>query len=392
MGKDRLKDSFEYLKQRAMAGELPGITNGEVQAFKAKVEKLDLTNGGNALSLGWKDTNRPDKDTRAAIRAYLLASIYNGDINVRDARTEAVNVEAEGRESLYRKIATRVRQYLCSDDPINTQAVFYRLKTKGGGTQMATAVCEVTTSRVVSEMSDMHMIGTRVAVVLIDMQDQNVGEDRVYGGKSILEHQKAVLAAAKDLNLIVYDIVIDTKSAYAFGDPYQLVNIPLEQKRAIIARQRRDSYEDKAPVRTMSILRDYFKPGTRVRHIPKPSHPAFLGTLFSEHLKSDGTEIAVVLGFDANQCIKATVFGVPSEIREEAELEPTAEEVQAVLNLNSKLTLPEAQKRATPTKMVTTPYVPGLLDLGIWVLTSRSIMASRSRVFESEWGKLSGLP
>jgi hypothetical protein len=128
-----------------------------------------------------------------------------------------------------------------------------------------------------------------------------------------------------------------------------------------------------------------------VRHIPKPSHPTFTGTLFAEHLKADGIKSVVVMGYDANQCIKATVFGVPSETREEAERLPSGDEVAAVMERHPTLTLQEAQRRATPTKKVTSPYVPGLLDRNIKVITSRAVMASSYRALEPEWGVISTL-
>ncbi len=159
----------------------------------------------------------------------------------------------------------------------------------------------------------------------------------------------------------------------------------------MLNRQRRLSYGDRAAVKTIAVLRDYFKAGTRVRHIPKPTHPAFAGTLFAEHLEEDGIKAVIVMGYDANQCIKATVFGVPSETRNEAAGEPKASEVEVQMKLNPKLTVQEAQKLATPTKEVTSSYIPGLLDRKIEVITSRAVMASSYRALESEWGIISKL-
>ena len=144
-------------------------------------------------------------------------------------------------------------------------------------------------------------------------------------------------------------------------------------------------------MKTIPVLRDYFKAGTRVRHIPKPTHPAFAGTLFAEHLEQDGISAVIVMGYDANQCIKATVFGVPSETREEAVGIPKGSDVEAVMKLHPELSVQEAQKRATPTKKVTSRYIPGLLDRKIAVITSRAVMASSYRALESEWGIISEL-
>jgi hypothetical protein len=71
-----------YLETRAQESKLPNVGDRQVKGFEKNVRKADRTNGGNALSLGWPrlDKNRPDEDTRHAIRDYLLASIYSGDI------------------------------------------------------------------------------------------------------------------------------------------------------------------------------------------------------------------------------------------------------------------------------------------------------------------------
>jgi hypothetical protein len=55
------------------------------------------------------------------------------------------------------------------------------------------------------------------------------------------------------------------------------------------------------------------------------------------------------------------------------------------------LTLAQAQAKATPTKPVTVPYVPGLLDRDITVLTSRAVLASSYAPLDEEWAMLAGL-
>jgi nicotinamidase-related amidase len=394
MPKDRLRDTLDYLTARAGAGRLPSVGVRDVADFEKKVRDVDRTNGGNALSLGWSrlDRNRPDENTRHAIRAYLLASIYNNDVTATGAHAEAVRVKTFGTDWLHRKIAKRIRQYLCLDDPINTQAILYRLHKKGSGAERATGVCERLDLRVEDELARRVKQEDDVGVVLIDMQSGgDVGQNRQYGGKTILEHQQAVLAIVKECNVVIYDIVIDAKGADEFGKAYELKDLGRREKAEILKRQRRLSYGDEAAVQTIAVLRDYFKAGTRVRHIPKPSHPTFTGTLFAEHLETDGIKAVVVMGYDANQCIKATVFGVPSETREEAQREPSAKEVERVMQFHPQLTVQEAQKQATPMKKVTIPYVPGLLDRNITVITSRAVMASSYRALEPEWGIIASL-
>jgi nicotinamidase-related amidase len=392
MPKDRLTDTFTYLKAQAVAARLPGVKSSDVDDFERQVRSLDQTNGGNVLSLGWSqlDKNRPSENNRHAIRAYLLVSIYNNNLTTAGAHAEAVRVKTFGAAWLHGEIRQKLREFLCLDD-IYTKAVLFQLSKKGRGTQRAVGVSQRLELRVEDELAELtKRKGT--GVVLIDMQSGgDVGQNKYYGGKTILEHQQAVLAIVKKYNLVIYDIVIDQRGAAAFGNPYDLQKLGREEKEAAINRQRRFSYGEKANIQTVAILRDYFKAGTQVRHIPKPTHPAFAGTLFAEHLELDGIRRVVVMGYDANQCIKATVFGVPSETRNEAEGEPKGSEVEAVMKRNSKLTLEGALKLATPMKKVTTSYIPGLLDRKIEVITSRAVMASSCRALESEWGIISTL-
>src|ERR1700722_8341004 len=394
MPKDRLTDTFNYLTARAGAGNLPSVGRWDIAEFEQKVRSFDRTNGGNALSLGWSrmDTNRPPENTRHAIRAYLLVSIYSNDVTATGAHAEAVKVKTNGTPWLHRKIAKRIRKFLCLDDPINTQAILYQLGKKGGGDERATGVSKRLDLRVEDELARRAQRDDAIGVVLIDMQSGgDVGQNRHYGGKTILEHQQAVLELVKESKIVIYDIVIDAKGADEFGLAYNLKDLGSEKRAAILKRQRRLSYGDQAGVQTIAVLRDYFKAGTRVRHIPKPTHPAFTGTLFAEHLKADAIKSVVVMGYDANQCIKATVFGVPSETREEAERMPSGEEVDSVMKRYPTMTVQEAQRQATPTKKVTSPYVAGLLDRNIKVITSRAVMASSYRALEPEWGVISKL-
>jgi hypothetical protein len=368
MPKDRLTDTFNYLTARAGAGNLPSVGAWDVTEFEQKVRSFDRTMGGNALSLGWSrmDVSRPSEGTRHAIRAYLLASIYSNDVTTTGAHAEAVKVKTNGTQWLHRKIAKRIRKFLCLDDPINTQAILYQLGKKGGGEESATGVSKRLDLRVEDELAKRAKREDAIGVVLIEMQSGgDVGQNRHCGGNTILEHQQAVLALVKEYNIVIYDIVIDAEGADEFGLAYKLKNLGSEKKAAILKRQRRLSYGDEAGVQTIAVLRDYFKAGS---------------------IKS-----VVVMGYDANQCIKATVFGVPSETREEAEREPTAKEIEAIMERNPGWTLQQAQKQATPTKKVTTPYIPGLLDRNIKVITSRAVMASSYRALESEWGVISTL-
>jgi len=394
MAKDRINDSLAYLDRRANAGQLGVVKPADVLEFRRVVGKKDRTNGGTALSLDWSWYNqRPSEEIRHAIRAYLLVSLYNRNLTTGQCAGEAVQVKNLTQANLDQRIGDRLSDFMGLLDPLNTKAVLYQVGRKGGGDQRADAACDKCLLPIEDQMETLLMQDVGVAVVLIDMQSGNdVGQNRMYAGKTVLAHQQEVLKAAANQGMIVYDIVIDAPGSNVLGHDWRkLGELSPQQQQAIVDKQRRGSYAASAGIKTISVLSDLYKPGARVRHIPKPSHPSFLGTLFGKHLKDDGVESVVVMGYDANQCIKATVFGVPATTRDEAEREPTGAEVQAVLSKEPKLTLAQAQAKATPTKSVTVPYVPGLLDRDISVLTSRAVLASSYAPLDQEWAMLAGL-
>jgi nicotinamidase-related amidase len=394
MAKDRINDSLAYLDRRAAAGQLGAVKPADLIQFRQIVNKKDRTNGGAALSLDWSWYNqRPSEEIRHAIRAYLLVSLYNRDLTTGQTAGEAVQVKNLTQASLDQRIGARLSDFMGLLDPLNIKAVLYQVGGKGGGDRRADAVCDRCLLPIEDQMETMLLQDMGVAVVLIDMQSGgDVGQNRMYAGKTVLAHQQEVLKAAANLNMIVYDIVIDAPGSSVLGHDWRkLGELSPQNQQAIIEKQRRDSYAESAGIKTISVLRALYKPGARVRHIPKPSHPSFLGTLFNKHLEADGIESVVVMGYDANQCIKATVFGVPATTRDEAEREPTGQEVEAVMRKEPKLTLAQAQAKATPTKPVTVPYVPGLLDRDITVLTSRAVLASSYAPLDEEWAMLAGL-
>jgi nicotinamidase-related amidase len=394
MAKDRLEETFAHLEKEARAGQLGSLNDRDVGEMRKHVARKDKIQGGATLSLDWSWYNkRPPDDERHAIRGYLLASIYNKDIRADQARTEATRVKSFGMTWLRREITARISDYLGLLDPLNTKSVVFQVGKKGGGNQRAQGVCDRRELSVEDEMETLALSDRAIAVVLIDMQASgDVGQYRLYGGKSVLAHQQAVLKSAADLHMIVYDIVIDPDDARKL-DPRNrpVVDLDPEEKLELVKRQRRDSYAEAAKTKTISALRDLYAGGARVRHIPKPSHPSFIGTLFAEHLRADGIETVVVMGYDANQCIKATVFGAPGEERMQTDHNPTDKEVTALREKEKGLSLQQAVDRLTTKKKVVTPYTPGILDLEIDVLTSRAVMASSARPLEEEWGILAGL-
>jgi nicotinamidase-related amidase len=396
MAKDRLALTCRYLKERARSGQIGALSVDAIDKLEAYAKRHDRIRGGQALSLNWSWYNkRPAEEVRHAIRGYLLASIYNGDLNADQAADEAKRVKEIGLAELLRTIGTKLTDFLGEADPINTRSVLYKPGAKGAGKVLAKPVCERRIFPVEDEMETLMLSDPTIAVVIIDMQSGgDVGQNRMYAGKTILQHQQAVLRTAARLRMIIYDIVIDDRDANVLGHQHgTLASLSPEDKDAVLARQRRDSYADEARTSTLAVLRDLYRPGAQVRHIPKPTYPTFVGTLFAEHLQADGVRTVAVMGYDANVCVKATVFGSPLE--EQVDIDgpaPTPDAILAVMKKNPKLTPREAQlKAAAKTKTVVRPYVQGLLDRNISVLTSRAVLASSGRLLEPEWSVLAGL-
>jgi nicotinamidase-related amidase len=389
MAKDRIEDTFKYLTDRAEAGDLANVRRNDVADFRQLFDKNDLTNGGAVLSLDWSWYNsRPSESVRHAIRAYLLVSLYTYDVLPSGINAQAILVKQKTALWLHQQISERLEQLLGLRDPANIASVLYELKARGHDTHRAQPVCSRLGFPLEASMDLLHK-SSKTAIVLIDMQSaSDVGQRRYCGDRTVLEHQVSVLKKAAKLKWIIYDIVIDVADASAWGNPFALKDFTPEQKLNIVREQRKPEYAQGAHTKTIGMLRDLYR-GAQVRHIPKPTHPSFYGTLFSEHLEADGVKTVIVMGYDANQCVKATVFGVPSETREEAQREPTAKEVELVMSADKTLTVQQAQKRATPMKTVVTDYIPGLLDRNIAVVTARCVLASGYAPLDAEWSVLS---
>ena len=114
---------------------------------------------------------------------------------------------------------------------------------------------------------------------------------------------------------------------------------------------------------TLDVLsREFPTVGDGLTQYSKVSNNACEGTDVKTHQSLDSVLQAkdfevdgrvVVMGFDANQCVKGTIFG----------------------------SLPTGRR----------PYFRGLLDLGYTVITSRSVLASSLRPLDSDtWGPMSG--
>jgi nicotinamidase-related amidase len=170
------------------------------------------------------------------------------------------------------------------------------------------------------------------AVFVIDMQSKEGGTLRdgetAYNDHSVIDNQVSVLEAAAAYGMHVVEIRISTTLNAQSDDGEQtrvLHNDPTLPKLATAMKQ---SKKDKFV------------------SIAKPFYNSFQGTSLEEDLVERGIERVIMMGFDANLCVLNTIFGTPAS---------------------------HAYKKEGK---VDVPYLPGLLDRGIDVLTSRVVLAS----------------
>lgn len=119
----------------------------------------------------------------------------------------------------------------------------------------------------------------RVAVVVIDMESDNPACRQKYNGDTVLKNQVRVLQIARIRGLPVFEVNIVSKHGAS------------------------------SQGQTIHQLKSQIKHCKDVIPIKKPSHPTFLDTNFAEMLADRELDAAIVMGYDANQCVKATIFG-----------------------------------------------------------------------------------
>lgn len=167
------------------------------------------------------------------------------------------------------------------------------------------------------------------AVILIDMQAASFGAER-HGRTTVAEAQGEVLDIAREVGIDVFEIRIARHAPqYTEG----LTNHP-----------------------TLPTLAAKLPTDNTLVRIEKPYFSTFEDTQFAAELTARHIQVAVVMGYDANTCVWNTIFGKPASIK------------------------------ATPRGNVPTPYVPGLLERGIRVVTSRSILASHGAALDAKYG------
>jgi hypothetical protein len=180
---------------------------------------------------------------------------------------------------------------------------------------------EVTAHTVPAYMKILKERGERVGIVLIDAfgagdSIQKHGFNRRYGNQesTVLDNVKDVLRTAREHNMPLFEVTM----------------------------QKADTWKE---------LKDLFP--TKVLSIDKPKQPLFAGderyvqSALNKFREEELSNI-VVMGWDANQCVAAAIFGVYTHTGE---------------------------------------FVPGLLDFGLNVVTARNLLgANEDNQLESKWG------
>ncbi len=361
----RLKDTLDYLKAEAKKRK-NWLTAAEINTLDELVGYHDMIDGGNQLSLGWSWNNsRPSKDLRKAIRALVMISIYNGDIKGSGAGTFATTQKNRSDDAIHNDLKKKIKEFIAAP-AIWTKAVRYSLKVRGSTSVRATANAEIQDQNVPLTMAKLKEKNPHIGVMLIDMQSNSddyslntITANKSYDGKSMLEHMVEVLDAAEQLDLIVYDIVIDKDAEV--GKP--------------------------GKVRTIPPLRRAMPKGSKYKFMPKPSYNSFENTPLAEMLKRDKISTLVVMGFHGNLCVKNTIFGTPEYEKTTGQRAMNPTEKQAWLKQHPAPPTGPWKDHEIPKVSVKglEGYNPGLLDRGIKVVTSRAILASNGAPLEPDY-------
>lgn len=358
---NRLNDTITFLRENK--GKLH-LSEQDIRLLEHRVEEHDRIGGGASLSLNWSwYESRPGKAARKSIRAYILISIYNGEIVAAGASGLADRLKTKGEDEINRDLSRKIKDFVAAPQ-IFTRAVEYTLGAAGGGKIRAVARGVLQDTTVPLTMGDV-LLG-RVAVMLIDMQD-NVGgiTTKSFDGEDQVQHMAEVLKVAGNLNMRVYEIVIDKDAALKGGK--------------------------RGKVSTIQALKQHIPESPRCRFMPKPYFNSFQDTPLAAWLKEDKIKTVVVMGYDANLCVKNTIFGTPEDFEVLSGRKRTKSEVEEwrLETPNSELYKEHMIPLIEDKRL--RGYLPGLLDKGYIVITSRAIAASGLMTLEEDYGPITGI-
>lgn len=170
-------------------------------------------------------------------------------------------------------------------------------------------------------------------VIVIDMQAKDgsglPSGETCYNSDSVIGNQESVLMAAAEYGMNVIEIRIATT-----------INAKDTSDGPVTKRVHNDP--------TLPVLVQAMKHSKAKNFvsITKPYYNSFQSTNLAEELKNRGIKLAIVMGFDANLCVRNTIFGTPTT------------------------------KDYSGPNRPDQPYRQGILDRDISVLTSRVVLAS----------------
>lgn len=178
----------------------------------------------------------------------------------------------------------------------------------------------------------------RVVVILIDMRYES-DRTEVHGGKTVAESQVEVLQRAVTLGLPIFDIWING---------------------ALTGVQHEERLYFEGESNTLQELRDAMA-GGQVTTFGKPYYNSFQGTSYPNRtplgnlLEQRGVKAAVVVGSHGNICVLNTIFGTDATVWDRKGIQHS-------------------------------PHYSGLLERGIAVLTSRTVLVTGGQPLAQSYG------
>ncbi len=287
--------------------------------------------GGVLGSIGW------DSNLLATVRS-TLAAYWRAPGRATQAELKRVVLcwkaekpsEFSKRDAIGNGVCTRLVDDLGTPERNRgMQSVILRAEKNLAATDLTVGYAQQEELNVVSLMTHAHASGQGVGVIVIDLYGTDFraqGLDRRYdGGNTVLDNMIDVLRFACNPGFGSRQIPVFN---FAMGSGTTIGEIARE-----------------LPDWTVTIK--------------KPTHNSFDGTVLDEEMQKTACKYWVIFGFNANQCVAATIFGSKS-----------------TTVLKSETTVMDGLGR--PQKRYEMAWCPGALDRGYSVITSRLILASQS--------------
>lgn len=311
---------------------MPGYQINSITVSNADFAATSTSHRGTVMStIGW------DSSEMVAVRSALVDYWRNpGQATHRQLKLAVLRwqgqkpTEFANRDQISRGVCTRLLEDVNTPDRgRGMQSVILFGDEKPLATGLTVPRVEEVDMNVIGLMTRAAASGRGVGIVVIDLYGDDYrgqGLDRRYdGGDTVLDNMVAVLEFAKNAT---------------FKKRIEVINFVMANKRSIEPiRRALPSWQVTVNKRTMN---------------------AFDGdTELERRMKESAAAYWVIFGFNANQCVAATIFGSESTTVVKKEI--------IVLDGLGK-----------PQKRYEMGWCPGALDRGFHVITSRLILASQN--------------